>query len=261
MDDTGRAMARPSPASPTEARPGTSTAGPAPADDADGVRAGRGGPGAPARRLAPRRTRCCGARAQAADWHLVSDAREVGGAWLGGSIPTHTSGRRSTPRLPSLGMVALNDDAALAELAHDRRGRAHAVALGAPSPRPCSARSRRAPRRGARLARRARRRPGDRRCRSRSSATSWEALAALGEPPRPVWAYPLDDEGDEAAAVAGWCSTGARGWPSSTTAHTRRCSRAAQPSRGASRSPRSCRRSTRGPSAAAASPLLSTEAH
>ena len=198
MDDTGRAMARPLlPSRLTDGGPdpATSTTGPAPADDAAAfARAVEAllllAVSLPAYAVLRRAAR------GPADWHLVSDAREVGGAWLGISIPhAHVWAQVDPSRLPSLGMVALNDDAALAELAHDRPWEAHAVALGA-----LSAAVRRAVE-----ARRGEVRvslcgPDGAQAIDVSVALLGhvvEALEALGEPPRPVWAYLLDDEGDE----------------------------------------------------------------
>lgn len=198
MDDTGRAMARPLlPSRLTDGGPdpATSTTGPAPADDAAAVaRAVEAllllAVSLPAYAVLRRAAR------GPADWHLVSDAREVGGAWLGVAIPhAHLWAQVDPSRLPSLGMVALNDDAALAELAHDRPWEAHAVTLGALS---AAVRHAAGARRGE--VRVSLRGPDGARAIDVSVALLGhvvEALEALGEPRRPVWAYLLDDDGDD----------------------------------------------------------------
>lgn len=131
-----------------------------------------------------------------ADWHLVSDAAEVCGTWLGVGIPHATVWAPvDASRLPSLGMVAINAPEALAELAHDRPWEAHAVTLRALA----------AAARAASEARRGEVRvtlggPDGARAITLSTALLChvvEALEALGEPRRPVWAYLLDDDGDD----------------------------------------------------------------
>lgn len=143
------------------------------------------------------------ARVAPTDWHLVADAREVCGAWLGAALPHATVWAQVDPTtLPALGMVALNEGAAVAQLAHDRPWEAHATDVGALE---AAARAARAG--GHAEVRVCLDGPDGPRGLTVSAELLGhvaEALAALGAPPRSVWAYLLDDdEGDRALVLDG----------------------------------------------------------
>ena len=144
------------------------------------------------------------ARVAPTDWHLVADAREVCGTWLGAALPHATVWAQvDAATLPALGMVALNEGPAVAQLAHDRPWEAHATDVGALE---AAARAARAG--GHAEVRVSLAGPDGARGLTVSAELLGhvaEAVAALGAPPRSVWAYLLDDDddGDRALVLDG----------------------------------------------------------
>lgn len=145
--------------------------------------------------------------ARSGDWHLVSSPEQVAGVWLGLLVPHVALWAQLSPlSLPSLGMCAVNDPAVVAGLAHDRPWEAHATTLRALREALAGARDERRLQVRVTLAR-----PvgaGDEVPPSRAItvAAVWlghvlDALEALGDPPRPVWAYLREDDDEHRLLV------------------------------------------------------------
>lgn len=206
MEDTGRAMERPTPLPQLAAGPSTPAPTPRPWTHDEALAwltafarlLAMLGATAALRRLA--------LTTRSADWHLVASPEHVAGTWLGVLAPrVAVWAEISAVALPSLGMVALNDPAALASLAHERPWEAHATTLKELREALDTARAE-----GRMQVRVTLARPADDEGAPPTLAITLSvlclahALAALetvGDPPRPVWAYLREDEDEDETRV------------------------------------------------------------